>query len=339
MNKKMVLLMAAAMLFGVLFAVSGRETVQVFAADKVARVDRIWSDGSGRGPIIEDGELMTDIGYVWAEKQDNGRYYVYFSKERDGKARYLFQTQPNVVPREAIFVNDDVYFVQDSADKLKHYVYRVNLSGTRKQTRLFGFKSKTAAEASLINYRNGRIYYYYGDEKTGSLYSYDVISKTKKGCKGNTLIEDIFQQYIYLREPGTDTIRIYDCSQNKVVRKITTPSEYTYDRLHLQGVGDGFKIAICYKTPSYWEDKTKESARVYLADLSGANMQQYKDYIGEKVTLVDLYEKGVSFSVEETYNGRPLKPFYVFVMPDGKNSAFNTYSELRDWYETYKNEL
>ena len=171
MKKKLVLFTALAVLFGVFFVISGKEAVRVQAAEGGVRIVEIWGNKAYPQQIAAPG-IDETFGYVWAVRQDNGRYYVYYAKERGGKGRYLFQTQPDVTPEGIVFTDSDVYFTQDSADGLKHYAYQVNLSGTRKMTRLFGFKSKTAAKSSILNYYDGRIFYYYEDKQ---LVTIDVV--------------------------------------------------------------------------------------------------------------------------------------------------------------------
>ena len=332
MKKKLALFTVLAVLFGVFFVISGKEAVRVQAAEGGVRIVEIWGNKAHPQQIASPG-IDETFGYVWAVRQDNGRYYVYYAKERGGKGRYLFQTQPDVTPEGIVFTDSDVYFTQDSADGLKHYAYQVNLSGTRKMTRLFGFKSKTAAKSSILNYYDGRIFYYYEDKETGigSLYRYDTATKTKKGCKANTVFENIFGQYLYMKDVDAETVRIFDCAQNKIIKKINAPSGFALDSIGPFPMEESFQTAISYMQRNFENDKMMVSFKVYIANADGSGLKLLVEHKGENASFMSTSPGGALFLIEETTDNGGRTSRYDFVTSAGEITSFDSLSDYYEW--------
>ena len=133
-----------------------------------------------------------------------------------------------------------------------------------------------------------------------------------------------------MRDAGTNTARIFDCSQNKVVKKINAPSGYMLDFFNLFDTDNGYKPFIGYRKHNFENDKMMVTLSVYAMDLDGTGLKKFVEYTGENALTYLASDKGVLFYLDPSSDG--AQEHYDFVTPAGEVTQFETYNDYLKWH-------
>lgn len=252
-----------------------------------------------------DDRTQIRNGYYWStENASNHKTYVYYSKTPNGRGRYLFQTNEWQGVGQMIVSDNYVWFNQDSTDGLKHYIYRVNLTGTRKLVKVTGFKSKKAYATMLLGYYGGNFYYWLGNDNAGvgGLYRYDTAQKKNIGCKKQVTVRDVCGRYLYftpfyedLDNPDNDVL-VFDCAVNKMVGRVPTPEGgYLVGTRMDEETDTAYFIYDIYNrkdstsTIQVWGNSLAGNDEFFIAEVTGRNAYPYE--INDTDMIVSMYDE------------------------------------------------
>ena len=272
------------MVVGLLTAVFALNPVTAKAASDVIRVESLTGTNAAREQIGD--------GYFWtAYSKKNHRTYVYYSETEDGAKRYLWRTQPDVPAGSILVVGDNVYFTIETADYLKHWIYSVNLTGTRKLTKIIGFKSKVEKHVTLENFYNDNVYYLFGnvEDEDAGLSRVDTTTNKKKGLRSGVEVLRVCGQFLYLHGFGSPDYMVYDCAQNKNVKNVVTPDGFVLDSMYAD---EDSNLSIYV----YRKEKVQDNMVTFWISTRKLNGTGYKDVYKEI-----SFENGMVYGMDETH--------------------------------------
>lgn len=282
-------------------------------------------------------DVRTKIGgkYFWYEydyTEEGSTTSLYYSAKKSADGTKLVTIDDTYTFGDTIMFNGTKVYYTTMSDpydpaaegKVKIRICSVSKTGKNKKTVKTISVSDDCLNTKLLSVYNNRLYFtrynlnWEGNVTEGKLYSMNLSgdSKTVK-CHSNDFPYAESgaggSRYIYAKEgnhkywSNTDTLKIYDCKENKVVRSIKNVYKFTCS---------GSKL---YYTAV--DSETGSIKAVYSTSASGKDKKQILKFGGE-------YRYGNLFADSIYYYASEGGKYYKYILKDGSKKEIDEWEFL-----------